>query len=372
MISIGLLRDCQESNIAVLSPNNMTQLKEHAKFFVETNSGKEAGFSDESYEAAGATIVDTRKGVIDIADTVLIYNTPINVDEITSAKTFIGAYDVLSDYGTLIPFQKKGIELYSLNLLPRTTIAQSMDILSSAASILGYKAVLTAASLSSSTLPMITGAGGTLRPAKVLILGAGVAGLQAIATARRLGAIVRAFDVRQAAKTDVESLGAQFVEIEGATDNKSAGGYAVEQSAEYLEKVNQVLYNESIEADIIICTAKIPGKKAPLLVSENALRNMKMGSVVVDLAVESGGNCAWSKKGQTVTSENGIILVGDTNLLAKSSKSASFLLANNFTSYLKHYLTHKNNEKDEIIDSTRVLLDGQIIHPRLLAEIDTI
>ncbi|MGB0427947.1 MAG: NAD(P) transhydrogenase subunit alpha [Flavobacteriales bacterium] len=365
MKKIGLLRDDEQSNIAVLSPDNIKQLKTKADFYVETKAGIEAGYSDESYKLAGATIVDSRQELIDASEILLTYNTSLDTDSIHSAKTVIGAYDVLGNSKTLEPYQKTGINLYSLNLLPRTTIAQSMDILSSAASILGYKAVLNAASLSTSTIPMISGAGGTLRPAKVLILGAGVAGLQAIATARRLGAVVRAFDVRAVAKTDVESLGAQFVDIEGAIDNASAGGYAVEQSKDYLEKVDRILYDECIEADIIICTARIPGKKAPLLVSEKALQNMKPGSVIVDLAADSGGNCAWSEAGKTILSANHITVVGDTNLLAKSSKSASFLLGNNFTSYLKHFLANSDQEEDEIINATRVITNGEITNERV-------
>ncbi len=372
MKKIGLLRDHKKSKIAVLSPDNIKQLKDQASFYVESNSGKHAGFTNENYEAAGAKIVDTRQEVIDIADLLLTYSTILDDEQIHTSKTFIGVYDVLGDFGTLIPFQKEGVNLYSLNLLPRTTIAQSMDVMSSAASILGYKAVLKAASLSTSTIPMITGAGGTLRPAKVLILGAGVAGLQAIATAKRLGAIVRAFDVRAVAKTDVESLGAQFVNIEGATDNSNAGGYAVEQTADYLNKVDQILYDECIQADIIICTARIPGKKAPLLVSEKALHKMKPGAVIVDLATDSGGNCAWSKKGKTIVTDNQITIVGDTNLLAKSSKSASFLLANNFTSFLKHFLKNSENEEDEILRATKILTNGQVTNERILAEIDEI
>ncbi|MGB1040890.1 MAG: NAD(P) transhydrogenase subunit alpha [Flavobacteriales bacterium] len=372
MKKVGLLRDNKKSKIAVLSPENIKQLIDKADFYVETKAGKEAGYSDKDYEAAGAKIVDSRQGVIDVAEVLLTYSTSLDADTISSSKTFIGAYDVLGDFGTLIPFQKIGVNLYSLNLLPRTTIAQSMDVLSSAASILGYKAVLKAASLSTSTIPMITGAGGTLRPAKVLVLGAGVAGLQAIATAKRLGAVVRAFDVRAVAKTDVESLGAQFVDIEGAKDSSSAGGYAVEQSKEYQNKVEQILYKECIEADMIICTARIPGKKAPLLVSENALLNMKSGSVIVDLAADSGGNCAWSTLGKTIVTDNNITIVGDTNLLAKSSKAASFLLGNNFTSYLKHFLANSENEEDEIINATRVITDGQVTNERIISEIDDI
>jgi NAD(P) transhydrogenase subunit alpha len=245
-----------------------------------------------------------------------------------------------------------------------------MDILSSVASILGYKAVLIASTISPITIPMISGAGGTLRPANVLILGAGVAGLQAIATAKRLGAIVRAFDVRKASKTDVESLGAKFIDIEGAVDSSKAGGYAVEQNKAYLEKVDEILFNEVINADIIIATAKIPGKRAPLLISEAAIKAMKPDSVIIDLAADTGGNSALTQKDKTIVTDNRISIVGDTRMLGKIAKSASFLLANNFSSFLKHYLA--NNDDDEILKATKVLTDGQVTNPRLIAEIENL
>ena len=328
MKKIGLLRENQHSNIAVLIPQNIRQLKTEAAFFIETNAGLASGYSDEDYAKAGATIVNSKQELIAIADVILSYSAAIGDEDVDTNKTFVGAYDVLNDYGTIVPFQKKGLSVYSLSLLPRTTIAQSMDILSSVASILGYKAVLIASTISPITIPMISGAGGTLRPANVLVLGAGVAGLQAIATAKRLGAIVRAFDVRKASKTDVESLGAEFIDIEGATDNSNAGGYAVEQDDAYLKKVDEILFNEAVKADIIITTAKIPGKKAPLLISEAAIKAMKPDSVIIDLAADTGGNSALTQKDKTIVTENRITIVGDTRMLGKIAKSASFLLAN--------------------------------------------
>ncbi len=370
MKKIGLLRENEHSNIAVLIPQNIRNLKSEAAFFIETNAGLASGYSDEDYKKAGATIVQSKRELIDTADLILSYNTVIGNEEINANKTFVGAYDVLNDYGIIMPFQKKGVDVYSLNLLPRTTIAQSMDILSSVASILGYKAVLIASTISPITLPMISGAGGTLRPANVLILGAGVAGLQAIATAKRLGAIVRAFDVRKASKTDVESLGAEFIDIEGAIDSSNAGGYAVEQDKAYLEKVDEILFNEVIKADIVITTAKIPGKKAPLLISEAAIKTMKPDSVIVDLAADTGGNSALTQKGKTIVTDNRITIVGDTRILGKIAKSASFLLANNFTSFLNHYLA--NNDDDEILNATKVITNGKVTNPRLIAEIENL
>ena len=245
-----------------------------------------------------------------------------------------------------------------------------MDILSSVASILGYKAVLIASTISPITIPMISGAGGTLRPANVLILGAGVAGLQAIATAKRLGAIVRAFDVRKASKTDVESLGAEFIDIEGAMDSSSAGGYAVEQDKAYLDKVDEILFNEAVNADIIITTAKIPGKRAPILISKKAVDAMRPDAVIIDLAADTGGNCALTQKGKTIVTDKRITIVGDTRMLGKIAKSASFLLANNFASFLTHYLA--NDDNDEILNATKVITDGKVTNPRLVAEIENL
>lgn len=370
MKKIGLLRENQHSNIAVLIPQNIRQLKSEAEFFIETNAGLASGYSDEDYTKAGATIVNTKQELIAVADLILSYSAVIGDEDFDSNKTFVGAYDVLNDYSTIVPFQKKGLSVYSLSLLPRTTIAQSMDILSSVASILGYKAVLIASTISPITIPMISGAGGTLRPANVLILGAGVAGLQAIATAKRLGAIVKAFDVRKASKTDVESLGAEFIDIEGSTDSSNAGGYAVEQEKAYLDKVDEILFNEAIKADIIITTAKIPGKRAPILISKAAIKAMKPDSVIIDLAADTGGNSALTQKGKTIVTENRITIVGDTRMLGKIAKSASFLLANNFASFLKHYLA--NNDDDEILNATKVVTDGKVTNPRLIAEIENL
>lgn len=367
MKKIGILKDSELGKIAVLSPENINQLKEYATFFVETNMGEEAGFSDESYKNVGATILNTKEEIVKISDIIVSYNTILENEEIQSNKIYIGAQDVLGSPQILPAYLKKGIDLYSLNLLPRSTLAQNMDILSSVASILGYKSVLVAATISTITLPMITGAGGTLRPAQVLILGAGVAGLQAIATAKRLGAVVRSFDVRAAAKIDVKSLGAQFVEIPGADDNIAEGGYAVEQTADYLKTVNDILFEEAVKADIIICTAKIPGKQAPKLISKEAVLAMKTGAVIIDLAAESGGNCEVTVSGKTFKTDNGITIMGELNILAKSSKSASFLLGNNFTKFLKYYFTNQENENDEILKATKIVSDGEIVHPRILS-----
>lgn len=372
MKKIGLLRENQHSNIAVLIPQNIIQLKNEASFYIEKNAGLVSGYTDKDYIDAGANIINSKQELINSSDIIMSYSTIIGNEYINTSKTFIGVYDVLSDYKSIAPFQQKGIDVYSLNLLPQTPIAQSMDTLSSVDSILGYKAVLIAATISPFTIPMITGAGGTLRPAKVLILGAGIAGLQAIATAKRLGAIVKAFDVKKSSKTDVESLGAEFIDIEGAIDNSNIEKHAVQQGKIYLEKIDQILFEEAVNADIIIATAKIPGKRAPLLISEAAIKAMKPNSVIIDLAADTGGNSALTQKDKTIVTDNRITIVGDTQILGKIAKSASFLLANNFTAFLKHYLANNENDKDEILNATRVISDGKLTNQRLISAIETL
>ena len=230
--------------------------------------------------------------------------------------------------------QTNNIQAMSLDMIPRTTLAQSMDILSSMASIAGYKAVLEAASHLPRYFPMMITAAGSIRPAKVLVLGAGVAGLQAIATARRLGAMVEAFDTRQAAKEEVLSLGAKFVEVEGAKEDKDAGGYAVEQSKEFLERQRAEVQARAMKSDIIITTAQVRGRKAPLLVPKSTVEQMKRGSVVVDLAASTGGNCELSVDNQVVK-HNGVTIIGNSNLAALMPEHASLLFSNNILNFLK-------------------------------------
>lgn len=370
MRKIGLLRENQHSNITVLIPQNIIQLKSEAEFFIETNAGVASGYSDEDYKKAGATIIQSKQELITVADLILSYSAIIGNEEINSYKTFVGAYDVLNDYSTILPFQKKGVDVYSLNLLPRTANAQYVDIFSSAASILGHKAVLIASIISPITMPMKLGVGGTFSPVNVLILGVGDAGLQVIVTAKRLGAIVRAFDVKAVAKIDVENLGAEFINIENAIESSNAEGYTIEKDKAFFEKVDEILYNEVVNADIIISTAKISGEKAPLLISETAIKAMKPDSVIVDLAADTGGSSALTEKGKTIITENRITIVGDTQMLGKVAKATTFLLANNFASFLKHYIG--NNDNDEILNATKVITDGKVTNSRLIAEIDNL
>jgi NAD(P) transhydrogenase subunit alpha len=229
------------------------------------------------------------------------------------------------------------VHVLSLDMMPRTTIAQSMDVLSSMASIAGYQAVLAGAALLPRYFPMLITAAGSIPPAKVLVLGAGVAGLQAIATARRLGATVEAFDTRAAAKEEVLSLGAKFVEVEGAVDDRGAGGYAVQQSEEFLARQRAEVQARASKSDVVICTAQVRGRKAPILLTAETVGQMRPGSVVVDLAASTGGNCELTQDGQTV-SVNGVTILGDSHLAARQPADASTLLGNNILNLLKLFV----------------------------------
>jgi NAD(P) transhydrogenase subunit alpha len=248
------------------------------------------------------------------------------------------------------------LNVISMDMIPRTTLAQSMDILSSMASLSGYKAVLKAADHYNNMFPMMMTAAGTIPPTKVMILGAGVAGLQAIATAKRLGAVVEAFDTRAAAKEEVMSLGANFVEVEGAADDRGAGGYAVQQSDEYLAKQRALVQERALKSNIIIATAQVRGRKAPLLVTEDTIDHMKPGSVIVDLAASTGGNCAYTENNKTVI-KNGVIIIGNSDLADELNGVASTLYSNNIINFLQIVVKDgiaSLNEENEIIKSALI------------------
>jgi NAD(P) transhydrogenase subunit alpha len=262
----------------------------------------------------------------------------------------------------------KNITLISLDMLPRTTRAQAMDVLSSQANIAGYKAVLLAASVYPHYFPMLMTAAGSVAPAKVLILGAGVAGLQAIATARRLGAVVEVFDTRPAAKEEVMSLGAKFIEVEGAADASKAGGYAVEQTEEYKQRQQQRISDAITKADIVITTAQIPGKRAPLLIPKTMVEGMKAGSVIIDLAASTGGNCELAKNNQTVM-HHGVSIIGNSNLPSTVPSDASKMYGKNVFNFLKLLIDADGNLQlnfdDELIKGACITHQSKIINERI-------
>jgi NAD(P) transhydrogenase subunit alpha len=261
---------------------------------------------------------------------------------------------------------ERKVTAFAMDLIPRITRAQRMDVLSSMSSIAGYKAVLLAANAFGKLIPMMTTAAGTLPPAKALILGAGVAGLQAIATAKRLGAVVEAFDTRPAVKEQVKSLGAEFVELDlGDEQAEDAGGYAKELSAEFYKKEKELIHQRVKLADLVISTALIPGKKAPILITTDMLKEMKKGSVIVDMAVEQGGNCEGSKAGETVI-EHGVTIIGATNLPSTVPIHASQMYAKNMLNFLLHLYVNKELKldlNDEITKGSLVTYKGEIVHP---------
>ena len=251
------------------------------------------------------------------------------------------------------------VKAFSMDMIPRTTLAQSMDVLSSMASIAGYKAVLLAAEKLPRYFPMMMTAAGTVRPSTVLILGAGVAGLQAIATAKRLGAKVEAFDVRAAVKTEVESLGAKFVEVEGATDDKDAGGYAVQQTEEYKQKQKEKIHERVKNADVVVCTAQLRGRPAPTLVTAQMVKDMKPGSVIIDMAASTGGNCELSENNADIMAEN-VRIIGDSFLFNNALEDASALLANNIQSFVSTFV----KEGDLVVDYDNEIIAKSQVYPQ--------
>jgi NAD(P) transhydrogenase subunit alpha len=341
---------------------------------VEAGAGSAAGFSDDDYRAAGGTVCSRDEAFA--ADCVLCVRCcgaageswSADRDRLRPGLTLIGMCDPLSSADACRDAADRGVTLFALELVPRITRAQSMDVLSSQANLAGYRAVLLAANTLPRILPMMTTAAGTITPAKVLVLGAGVAGLQAIATAKRLGAQVSSYDVRPAVKEQVQSLGAKFVELPLETgSSETAGGYAKAMGEEFYARQRELLGRVVAESDIVICTALIPGQKAPVLVTRDMVARMKSGSVIVDMAAERGGNCEGSVADDTVVVD-GVTILGPTNLPAAAPFHTSQLYSKNITTFLAHLLTGglpNVSLDDEITRDTLVTRDGQVVHPKV-------
>lgn len=365
-MTIGVLKEPQEETRVSLLPEAVAALvKKGLSVVVEAGCGALSFASDKSYVAAGAEVT-SREDVIARSRIILAIHQP--KDELPPEKVLVGVYAPLYHGDRMQDAAGSGQTVFSLDLLPRTTRAQSMDVLSSQANIAGYKAVLLAAHMYPRYLPMFMTAAGTIAPAKVLILGAGVAGLQAIATARRMGAVVEVFDTRPAVKEEVMSLGAKFVEVEGAADASSGGGYAVEQSEEYKQKQQRRIAESIAKADIIITTAQIPGKQAPLLISEEALKTMRPGCVVIDLAAATGGNTPRTVNNKTVQFE-GISIVGDSNLPRTMPSDASKLYGKNMLNFLELIISKEGtlnlNWEDDLVKGACITHGGQVVHERV-------
>jgi NAD(P) transhydrogenase subunit alpha len=370
--SIGVVKEREDEARVSLTPDNIKKIVENLgiNVWIETGAGDRAGFSNTDFEEAGAHIVEPAE-LLNKADILLcIHNFDLIVKAEKSVKVVCFA-NPLYHFNTLLPLLKPNIDLYSLDLIPRTSKAQAMDTLSSMASLSGYKAVIKGAELFNSVLPMFSTAAGTIRPAKVLVLGAGVAGLQAIATAKRLGAVVSAFDVRRAAGEEVKSLGAKFIEVEGSEESTINTGYAIEQSVDYLDKQKELIDKHVRESAIVITTANIPGKRAPLLVEKRSVENMKRGSVIIDLAADQGGNCELTQNGKTID-HNGVLVVGNSFLSRETSYSASHLLSTNYYNFIQHFIEIENADKkeDPIVDGCKVIVAGNIVNERVKAQIN--
>jgi NAD(P) transhydrogenase subunit alpha len=341
-------------------------VKKGIRVLVETNAGQLSAATDQDYTKAGAAVSDAA-AIAAQADIILALQQP-SVPLNRKGIILIGVYQPLYNTDSMQAWAQAGITSFSLDMLPRTTRAQSMDVLSSQANIAGYKAVLLAANLYPRYFPMFMTAAGSIAPAKVLILGAGVAGLQAIATARRLGAVVEVFDTRPAVKEEVMSLGARFIEVEGAADASRAGGYAVEQSDDYKQKQQQRIKESLAKADIVITTAQIPGKKAPILITEEMLSGMRNGSLVIDLAAATGGNTPFTRNNDTVM-HNGVTIVGNSNLAASMPSDASKLYGKNIMNFMALIINKEGqlqlNWEDDLVKGSCITHDGAVVHERL-------
>jgi H+-translocating NAD(P) transhydrogenase subunit alpha len=369
---LGLLKEQgDETRVALLPENVKSLVAGKVTVLVEKGAGLNAFTSDDEYSGAGAEIV-SRRVIFDKADLLLQIQQPRNedIENIKPGQVWISAFNPLWETDLVKRFLDAGITTFSLDSIPRTTRAQAMDILSSQATVSGYHAVLDAAIKLPTFFPMFMTAAGTIRPANVLVLGAGVAGLQAIATARKLGAQVEAFDVRSAVREEVRSLGARFVEVEGASEDKAAGGYAVEQTEEFKKKQQQAINDHAAKSNVVICTAQIPGRKAPLLLPAEAVERMKPGSVIIDLAASSGGNCQLTKNNETIV-HKGVTIKGESNYPARMPLDASRMFGKNVMNFMSLIIGKEGNLNlnfdDDIVKGTCITHQGEIFNERVKA-----
>jgi NAD(P) transhydrogenase subunit alpha len=366
---LGILKEPDFENRVSLLPEGVVELlKFKVQTLVEQGAGERAFASDEDYRTAGAEVV-SRKEIYDRSEVVLVIHAPdTEFEKLKPEQVLISVINPMMDTALVSSLMKLSKTVFSLDIIPRTTRAQAMDILSSMATVSGYKAVLDAAGQLPHFFPMFMSAAGTIKPAKVLILGAGVAGLQAVATSRRLGAVVEVFDVRSAVREEVKSLGGKFVEVEGAREDAAAGGYAVEQTEDFKQKQRQLIHDHAVKSDIIICTAQIPGRTAPILLQKDTVENMRAGSVVIDLAASSGGNCEVTQDGKTII-HKGIKIIGKSDYPSDLPSDASKMFGKNVINFTK-LLVNKEGAltldfNDDIVKGTCVCHDGEIMSDRI-------
>ncbi len=371
-MNIVVLQETQagESRVALMpeSIKKLVGLKVAVR--VEAGAGVAAARTDEDYRDAGAEVLHNRNELLANADVIVAVNRPRpeDVEQLKRGAVVIGFLRPLDEPLAMLPALNRGITTFSMELVPRITRAQSMDALSSMATVAGYKAVIIGAAQIPRMFPLLMTAAGTVPPARVLVLGAGVAGLQAIATARRLGAVVEGYDVRAAAGEQVKSLGATFLEVDlGGLKTEDAGGYAVELSEEAMNRGRALIAEHAKSADMIIATAQVPGRRAPLLITEEAVNGMKLGSIIIDLAGSTGGNCALSKADETIE-HNGVRIIAPTNLPATVPVHASQLYSRNITAFLSLMIKDGSLQidmNDDVIGPSCVTHQGEVMNKRV-------
>ena len=375
-MNIVVLRETQEGEARVaLMPESVKKLIAlNASVQLESSAGLRAARTDEDYREAGAEISSDREALLAGADVLAVVNRPSEQDfaRLKQGAVVIGFLRPLDEPAAVLPAVDRGITTFSVELIPRITRAQAMDALSSMATVAGYKAVLIGATHIPRMFPLLMTAAGTVPPARVLVLGAGVAGLQAIATARRLGAVVEGYDVRAAAGEQVKSLGATFLEVDlGGIKTEDAGGYAVELSDEAMNRGRALIAEHAKTADVIVTTAQVPGRRAPLLITEEAVNGMKRGSIVIDLAGATGGNCALSQADVTVE-RDGVTILAPTNLPATIPVHASQLYSRNLTSFLSLLIKDgqlRIDMNDDVVGPSCVTHEGQVVNQRVAASL---
>ncbi|HYC57742.1 MAG TPA: Re/Si-specific NAD(P)(+) transhydrogenase subunit alpha [Candidatus Binatia bacterium] len=365
-MKIGVPQEIRDGERRVaLVPDSIKRLSaKGVEFLVESDAGAAAGFLDEAYQAAGARIVHTRVALFSEADAIVQVNVPTaeTVAGLKNGSALVSLLFPLVQHELVKSLRDKNVTAIALDRIPRTTLAQAMDVLSSQATVAGYRSVIVASQYLPKLFPLLMTAAGRVDPARVVILGAGVAGLMAIGIARRLGAVVEAYDVRAVVKEQVESLGASFIDVGVQADAQTAGGYAKEVGEDFQRRANEVIATHLEKADVCITTALIPGRPAPRLVTADMARRMKAGSVIVDLAAEQGGNCELTKPGQVVD-ENGVTILGPTNLPSDAAKDASSMFSRNVEKLLLYMLKDGNLQYDfekEIVRGCVVTHEGRI------------
>ena len=364
-----------ENRVALVPTGAAALIKAGLQVHLESGAGERAGFSDDAYSEHGVQVVE-RQQLFDTANIILQVRAAGACGDTADSTAYrngqlvIASCDPLGSAEQMAKLAEQGADCFAMELLPRITRAQSMDVLSSMASIAGYKAVLIAAQQLPRIFPMMMTAAGTLTPAKVLVIGAGVAGLQAIATARRLGGVVWAYDIRPAVKEEVLSLGAKFLEMELSTgEDGQSGGYAQEMTDEFYKKQQEMMAVAVADSDVVITTAAVPGKQAPVLVTAEMVSAMSAGSVIVDLAAEQGGNCELTKANETITTDGGVTIMGACNVPSSVPNHASQMYSKNLQTLLLHVLGEDGqlqlNSDDEIIVETLATRGGEVVHPRI-------